>query len=498
MAGGAADGCRSAPAGFHMVVVDTLVPAWTAAGKRPVRCRLAVSTWLVLWAGGLVYARAGGLFLRVHAHLRPVLVARGPGVTVERKRSMRIGFDITALSVAQSGVGTYTANLYEHLSRLGVEIVPLTHYPATYRWSDNGHNGGRPRVLNKTLWMQAVLPLSIAHLDLDVCHFTNNVGPIWSPRPTVLTLHDMTLWLLPEYHTIRRIASMRPIIPLAARRAAAIITVSESAKADIVRVLGLPPEKIHVIYEAPSPRFHRLPDSAALEAVRRRYDLPERFVLHVGTLEPRKNIIRLLEAFALLRQTDRIDHQLVLVGNQGWFYGKIFAAIEQFGLRSCVQFAGYVPLDDLVAFYNLADALIFPSLYEGFGLPVIEAMACGGYSRMAICEPICDSVGWSERGGFRGSRPPAKLFRSTSRQYNLLADKKTSPITIEKVRLGDRDSNPDLWIQSPLFCPLNYPPGRGGLYPTLFRSASNVRQMNHRVQLVYVCNRIGPLNAEAV
>lgn len=290
---------------------------------------------------------------------------------------MRIGFDITALSVAQSGVGTYTANLYEHLSRLGVEIVPLTHYPATYRWSDNGHNGGRPRVLNKTLWMQAVLPLSIAHLDLDVCHFTNNVGPIWSPRPTVLTLHDMTLWLLPEYHTIRRIASMRPIIPLAARRAAAIITVSESAKADIVRVLGLPPEKIHVIYEAPSPRFHRLPDSAALEAVRRRYDLPERFVLHVGTLEPRKNIIRLLEAFALLRQTDRIDHQLVLVGNQGWFYGKIFAAIEQFGLRSCVQFAGYVPLDDLVAFYNLADALIFPSLYEGFGLPVIEAMACG-------------------------------------------------------------------------------------------------------------------------
>jgi glycosyltransferase involved in cell wall biosynthesis len=281
------------------------------------------------------------------------------------------------LSVAQSGVGTYTASLYEYLSRLDVEIVPLTHYPAGYRWSNNGRNGRRPRVLNKTLWMQALLPLSLTRLDLEVCHFTNNVGPIWSPRPTVLTLHDMTLWLLPEFHTARRIASMRPIIPLAARRAAAVITVSQSAKTDIVRVLGLTPDKVRVIYEAPSPHFHRLTDRGALEDVRRRYDLPERFVLHVGTLEPRKNLIRLLKALAMLRQAHQMDHRLVLVGNQGWHHGEIFAAVERFDLRSCVQFAGYVPLDDLVAVYNLADALVFPSLYEGFGLPVVEAMACG-------------------------------------------------------------------------------------------------------------------------
>ena len=120
----------------------------------------------------------------------------------------------------------------------------------------------------------------------------------------MVTIHDMTLWLYPQHHYTKRLLAMRPIIPLAARRAAAIIAVSESAKQDIVRLLGVPAEKVHVVYEAASPCFRPLPAGPAQAALRQKYGLSERFVLTVGTVEPRKNLVRLLEAFAQLRKRD--------------------------------------------------------------------------------------------------------------------------------------------------------------------------------------------------
>jgi glycosyltransferase involved in cell wall biosynthesis len=231
--------------------------------------------------------------------------------------------------------------------------------------------------VNKTVWMQAILPRKIGRLGLDVCHFTNNVGAILNPCPTVITIHDMTLWLFPEYHGKRRLLSMRPIIPLAARRAAAIITVSDSAKQDIVRILGIPSEKVHVIYEAPAPRFKRICDQERLAAVRRQHDLPERFVLYVGTIEPRKNLVRLLEAFASLRDRHRDGWTLILVGQRGWNDQAVFAAAERLALGNSIRFLGYVSPETLIALYNLASVAAFPSIYEGFGLPVVEAMVCG-------------------------------------------------------------------------------------------------------------------------
>jgi glycosyltransferase involved in cell wall biosynthesis len=195
----------------------------------------------------------------------------------------------------------------------------------------------------------------------------------------------MTLWLYAATHPIRRLVSMRPIIPFAARRAAAIITVSRSAKADIVRLLGVPPEKVHVIYEAPGPAFRPLTGSqegagqnqSELAATRSTYNLPQQYILHVGTLEPRKNLVRLMEAFARLRRGGTIPHHLVLVGQPGWKWGQILAAVDRLALSKVVHFLGYVPDQRLPAIFNLAEALVYPSLYEGFGLPVIEAMACG-------------------------------------------------------------------------------------------------------------------------
>ncbi|MDQ4077659.1 MAG: glycosyltransferase family 4 protein [Chloroflexota bacterium] len=295
---------------------------------------------------------------------------------------MRIGFDITPLSVPQSGVGTYALNLYEHLiQESNDQILPLIHRPlyhdGTIPQGCISPPGLAKRGMNKTLWMQAILPWQLIWQQVNVSHFTNSVAPLFVPGVSIVTIHDMTLWLFPQHHYRRRLLAMRPFIPLAARRAAAIVTVSHSAKEDIVRILGVPPEKVAVVYEAPPPAFRPLLCNDILDHIRQKYHLPSRFILYVGTIEPRKNLVRLLEAFALLRQRTSISHALLFVGSRGWKDEAVFAAVERFALDGAVAFINHVPTSDLVALYNLADALAFPSLYEGFGLPVVEAMACG-------------------------------------------------------------------------------------------------------------------------
>ncbi len=294
---------------------------------------------------------------------------------------MRLGFDVTPLCSPRTGVGTYTTQLYAHLLPLWEgEVLALAHSRAL--WA-NGHRPGiqvnvaPSRPMNKTVWMQVVLPRQLTRAGVDICHFTNSVAPLWSPCPYVVTIHDASLWLYPQYHYSRRLLAMRPFIPLVAKRAAAVIAVSHSAKRDIVRVLSLPPENVHVIYEAPAPHFRPLPYGTWVDEVRARLHLPARFILYVGTIEPRKNLVRLLRAFARLRQERRISHKLLLVGQRGWKEDTIFAAVERLGLTHDVRFLGYLSDDDLVRLYNLADVFVFPSLYEGFGLPVVEAMACG-------------------------------------------------------------------------------------------------------------------------
>ncbi len=289
---------------------------------------------------------------------------------------MRIGFDVTSLAVTRSGVGTYTANLLDHLRHAPDDVlVPLAHRPVLL--GPTAERVGRGRRLNKTFWMQAVLPRELDRLGIEIAHFTNGVAPLVAPCPIVLTVHDMTLWLYPRYHPLRRLLTVRPILPLAVRRASAIVAVSQSAKRDLVRILGVPPERVHVVHSAAAPCFRPLPLGAGLDTVRQAYGLPDRFVLFVGSLEPRKNLVRLLEAFARLDPDLRASVGLVLAGPRGWKDTPIFEAVQRLGIAGSVRFLGYVPSDRLVELYNLAEVLAFPSLYEGFGLPVVEAMACG-------------------------------------------------------------------------------------------------------------------------
>jgi glycosyltransferase involved in cell wall biosynthesis len=210
----------------------------------------------------------------------------------------------------------------------------------------------------------------------DVLHCPNGMGPPWSSTPIVLTIHDLSLFRYPHCHPRWRIVTTRRLLPRLARRAAAVVAVSEFTRREILSVLQLPPEKVHTVHSAAAASFRPVTDASRLAAIRQRYGLPERFVLFVGTVEPRKNLHRLVRAFRQVRQRG-FPHALILAGHKGWLMEGFAEEIERLGLSDATRRLGYVPDADLPALYSLADLFVYPSLYEGFGLPTLEAMACG-------------------------------------------------------------------------------------------------------------------------
>jgi glycosyltransferase involved in cell wall biosynthesis len=294
---------------------------------------------------------------------------------------MRIAFDGTTLRPGRTGVGYYTEHLLHHLAAQapGDEFVVVSNRPVdtTRPLPPSVRIAGSSWRVPRMVWMQTLAPRMLRRCEVDLVHFTNGMIPVASGVPTVVTIHDMSLTLYPRYHPARRVLLNRPLVDLAARRADAIITVSQSAKRDIVRLYGLSPERVHVVHEAAAPSFRPVHDSAERERVRRRYGLADRFILYVGTIEPRKNLPNLIEGFARRRKSGDLPHQLVCAGPYGWLSRDIEDRIERLQVEDAVRFTGYLPFDDLPALYSLAEMFVFPSLYEGFGLPVIEAMACG-------------------------------------------------------------------------------------------------------------------------
>ena len=297
---------------------------------------------------------------------------------------MSIILDVSAAVHRRAGLGRYAESLTRALVTVNSERYALFY---------NAERGVTPLAglehlpvhtvaLGYKPWRMLVWMGQLARVGFDrllpgaeLFHATEHLLLPLHSVPTVLTVHDLIFRHLPEHHKPLNRWYLNLALPLYCRRATHIIAISECTRKDLMAAYGLPAEKITVVYEAADARFRPQPP-AMVEAVRARYGLPARYLLFVGTIEPRKNLTRLLSAFEALQAAGLTD-ALVIVGRRGWLYGDFFARLEKSPARKAVLFPGYVPDEDLPAIYAGAQALVFPSLYEGFGLPVLEAMACG-------------------------------------------------------------------------------------------------------------------------
>lgn len=292
----------------------------------------------------------------------------------------RIGFDGTPLKEQRSGVGYYTERLLSALLEVNASWDyllysnrPLGELDTRLQKAIQVRNYLSP---SRWLWMQLVLPRAIQQTQPDLCHFTNASAPLWQTKPYVLTIYDASLYLWHQYHPWSRLLAIRTMLPFLARRADAVITISQYARNDLIRILDLPPAKVHVVYGAAPADFKPIREERKLAALRCQYGLPEKYILYVGTLEPRKNLTRLIHSFRKLHR-HHPDVKLVLVGPSGWMMGGFRQEIARLGLEDAVHYLGYVPTADLLGIFSMATVFAFPSLYEGFGLPPLEAMACG-------------------------------------------------------------------------------------------------------------------------
>jgi len=210
---------------------------------------------------------------------------------------------------------------------------------------------------------------------IDLFHATDHLLPRLTRAKSVFTLHDLVFRFYPQTHKPLNRWFLTLMMPRFLKGADAVIAVSESTKRDAIRIYGIDEAKTTVIYEGVSPHFRRA-SPQAVAAVRQKYGLPDEFILSVGTIEPRKNLTSLVEAYHALRN-ERSPLGLVIVGKKGWLYSGFFTRMHELGLDNKVIFPGFVPDEDLPALYSAAALFVFPSLYEGFGLPVLEALACG-------------------------------------------------------------------------------------------------------------------------
>ncbi len=222
-------------------------------------------------------------------------------------------------------------------------------------------------------WEQLVQPFVVWQEKIDLLHSLAFVTPLISPCPSVITIYDLSFLTFPQGFKYLNCLYLTLLTRLSARKARRIITISESTKRDTVRLLGVSSEKVDIVYCGVDKAFHPL-SKREVAPFRQKCGLPERMILFVGTIEPRKNVVRLVEAYSRLRDG---QVKLVIGGARGWLYEEVFARVEELELTGDVLFPGYIPPDELPLWYNAAELFVYPSLYEGFGLPPLEAMACG-------------------------------------------------------------------------------------------------------------------------
>lgn len=293
-------------------------------------------------------------------------------------------FDVTAGLKQHAGIGRYTRGLVDALAR-HFPNIPLTlvavrdapEPPETWPFPCRRLPFTERQAV--ILWHRLRVPLPADWLTGPAAafHSPDFVLPPLHRTPGIVTVHDLSFMVYPQYAVPGLEYYLRGAVPRAVRRAQLVLADSENTRRDLIRFWETPPEKVVVLYPGLAPHFRRVTDRERLEAVRARYRLPEPFVLSVSRLEPRKNFPGLIRAFSRMKRQTGLPHHLVIAGSKGWLYEPIFEAAAKSPYRDYIHFPGFVADEDLPALYSLADAFAYPSFYEGFGFPPLEAMACG-------------------------------------------------------------------------------------------------------------------------
>ena len=292
---------------------------------------------------------------------------------------MRVGIDARLVYYSQAGIGQYIIHLVNGLATVdheneyillqsrkdGTTILDRQNFRRTSLWTPSHHRLER-----------YALNVELMRLGLDVLHSPDFIPPHRPSCRSVITVHDLAFLLYPHFLT-KESARYYGHIDQAVRWTDQIISVSESTKRDTIQHLGVPEEKITVVYEAANPMFRPLDRDVARQQVRDQHDIDGPYILFVSTIEPRKNVPTLLRAVAQLVACYKEDVRLVLAGGKGWLFEDAFAVVEELKMDDRVHFLGRVSSEDLLHLYNAAEMLAHPAFYEGFGLPPLEAMACG-------------------------------------------------------------------------------------------------------------------------
>jgi glycosyltransferase involved in cell wall biosynthesis len=286
----------------------------------------------------------------------------------------------------QAGIHRYMYGLISHLPWVdeSLRLTVLANHPIK---AEDGYSD-LPRLetrvspfdtthpLKRIVWEQSLQMVALHHLQPDIYHALAFVGPWHVSAPMVVTVYDLSFIRYPEVLTRTRRLYLHHLTQRTCQQARRVIAISQSTAHDLTELLGIDPSKIDVAYPGVSSAFQPLPaDEVAI--FRHKKSLPARFFLFLGTLEPRKNLPMLIRAYGQLSADERMTCHLVIGGGKGWLYQEIFDTIEGLNLSDTVHVPGYIPIDELAWWYNAAHAFVYPALFEGFGIPIVEALACG-------------------------------------------------------------------------------------------------------------------------
>ncbi len=293
---------------------------------------------------------------------------------------MRVGIDARLVYYSKAGIGQYIIHLAKGLAKLDTpgdsflllqsrkdrtQIISNNNFSRVSLWTPSHH------------WLeQPALRVETATLGLDLLHSPDFIPPFRRPYKSVITVHDLAFLLYPQFMT-RESARYYGQIDHAVRSTDHIIAVSEATKQDLINLLGVPPDKITVIYEGCNPSYHPIERAEAAAFVRERFGLEANFIFFISTIEPRKNVPTLLRSYRWLKDHYQRPEKLVLAGSKGWLFEEVDRTIHELNLENDVVLIGRVRDSEVNYLYNAASMLVYPSFYEGFGLPPLEAMTCG-------------------------------------------------------------------------------------------------------------------------